>query len=155
LRLGKLVEYFALSSGTATFKPHVTLVSGFNDAPEILMKKMKILAGNYKSPMIKFLSIKTKPKYFQAFFLKCERTDALMELNLEAQKLFNHRYGYEPHLSLMYGNVKNTEKKLLLQKLPAISLPSLSFKAAKISLWHAKGRVQDWVLIKQEKFGKV
>jgi 2'-5' RNA ligase len=138
------IEDFAKRAGTPVFLPHVTLVPGLHGSEEELIEKMRRLAGS-ESFSIQFGGTKVGDVYHKCLYLECERGEALMSLRGRAEELFDASTPYHPHLSLAYGVPEGQLRDIFVRE----SAKHVVFTARRISLWLARGKVEDWKKIQE------
>ncbi|CAD6886212.1 unnamed protein product [Tilletia controversa] len=116
---------------TPIFEPHVTLLSGFDEADSKkgveqiweITKKEVLEWGKSRSSGsldVKLEDVTTRNMFFQCILASLHKDERLMALNLRLRKAFNLDHSqpaYFPHLSLLYGNltpeeIQNTIKTL-------------------------------------------
>ena len=142
--LKNIIVDFSVETQSPLFDPHVTLLGGITMPVEKIMEKMKILIERKRTITLSLTAIDSTDLYYKSVFLECEKTNELMELNHEAQKLFAQAQEYNPHLSLLYSNISQIKKDLLLEKISHELVLPLSFRANSLSLWKAFGRADEW-----------
>ena len=109
------------------FDPHITLVSSFLGREEHLVEKTKTISNKITPFNITFNKIKYLDEFFRSLFItiasdnqfKSARKIALSELgDFKRRKKKNN---YIPHMSLVYGDYKQEEKKRMIRSI--ISIP--------------------------------
>ncbi len=83
-------------------------------------------------------------KFFRALFIRADETQAVMEANDLARKIFGIKTErpYMPQMSLFYGNLPVETKKLIIAHLG--DSPGGSFKVRRIHLFSTSGQTGDW-----------
>ena len=106
------------------FEPHMTLLGNINnELPEIELK-VKELATYVDKLELSLGSVSLSTTYFQSVFVRVNSTAKLMQLNLDAKKIFSMENDvFMPHISLLYGNhdMAIREKAALSLQFPASS----------------------------------
>lgn len=101
---------------STAFEPHITLVIIKSINEEEAIEKSRALIESLKPFEVFLDEISFLDTYFRCLFVKAKKTKDLMEANKKAQKIFNVKDDYMPHLSLMYGNFpEETKKKVIRQ----------------------------------------
>lgn len=140
----KIIDAIAQRAGTPSFLPHVTLLPGLQGTEEILIEKMRELA-TVEPFHITFTKVATGEAYHKCLFLECESSEELMSLRKKGEEIFEQPPTYYPHLSLGYGIDQELGEELAIE----LSTKQFDFKVAGISLWHAKGLVEEWRKVTQ------
>ena len=135
----KVIDAIAHRAGTPSFLPHVTLLPGLQGSEEVLIEKMRELA-TVQPFHIAFTKVGTGEAYHKCLFLQCEHSEELMSLRKKGEEIFEQPPTYYPHLSLGYGVDKELREELAVE----LFKKQFIFKVTRISLWHAKGLVEEW-----------
>src|SRR3990167_6942781 len=145
-RLKNIIVDFSTEAQSPLFEPHVTLLGGISIAMTVekIIEKMKTLTEKKRTITLSLTATHSSDSYYQSIFLECKKTKVLASLNHKAQKLFSQTGEYNPHLSLLYSNISQTKKNLLLKKISHKIVLPLNFVVDKISLWKALGLAERW-----------
>ncbi|KAE8211641.1 hypothetical protein CF327_g4614 [Tilletia walkeri] len=114
-----------------TFEPHVTLLSGFEnaDTKEGLDKIWEVTKHEVSEwskdrsagPLdVKLEDVTTRNMFFQCILASLHKDEELMALNLRLRKAFNLDHSqpaFFPHLSLLYGDLTPEEVRQTIQDL--------------------------------------
>lgn len=140
-KLKSIVDDLANSHGNPTFEPHLTLIGDIEgDIPEI-KEKMQSLKDSAKSLNLTLSEVSISTTFFQSVFIRVKSTAALMQLNMDAKKLFNLENNFfMPHISLFYGGSLEEREKLSGE----MSLERENFKVAKLVLAPVTEDPKDW-----------
>ena len=133
------IDDVAVRAHTPTFLPHVTLLSGLQGEEADLVKRMHLLGNAHPFPVL-FSGIATGNVYHKCLYLECEYTEPLMELRIKGEKIFAQPHAYHPHLSLGYGLDPSFRDEFCRE----LAGKKFSFLVEEISLWHARGFVDEW-----------
>ena len=148
-KLQNTINRLAEKYGGVKFEPHVTLLARIPKADEAeLIEKTEELAKAINPFEIKPKEISTEDAYFRALYCKVEPNNELKEYHQKALKIFGIQdvNPYIPHLSLYYGNVKQSIKD---EMIASLSLPTnMKFLVDKIYLYRTEGEATDWVRIR-------
>lgn len=137
--LQQLILDIAARAGTPVFKPHVTLLPGLRGEEQTLAALTRNLAGAGACPIF-FTGAQTGEAYHKCLYLECEPSPALLALRRRGEELSGLSSQFHPHMSLAYG----LSGEPLKQELAALAGRTFDFTAERISLWHAKGSVEEW-----------
>ena len=123
--------------GGPRFKPHLTLLSGIETTHADAELKLKHLASRIRPFEIRLGRIEWRHEYFRCLFISAIPSEELAAAKREAHEAFemNPPPPFEPHVSLLYGNIDEALK----EELAAAAGGSLevSFKAAAVRLVNA------------------
>jgi 2'-5' RNA ligase len=89
------------------FIPHVTLLGEVLSTRKDVLTKTTELAGRVSPLRITIDSIATSRDHFRCIYASGHKTAELTALHALAERTFpqKHRWPFEPHLSLMYGEI--------------------------------------------------
>ncbi len=143
------------------FDPHVTLLGKLNLPPERvdeLVGKTEKLSKMLDEYPLEIRELECLPEfYFKCLFARVSLTHEVRTANLMAQGFFrssgwlNHPENYEPHLSLVYGNLNGNVKKDVIKKYGK-SL-DLDFTAKRVYLYSTEGGPTRWYKVQEFPFG--
>ena len=96
-------------------QPHVTLLSGMETTLTSAGVKLKHLAARVKPFTVRLGAIEWRQDYFRCLYATVELSDELAAAQRDAYDAFEMKPAppFEPHLSLLYGNVDEAVKKKL------------------------------------------
>jgi hypothetical protein len=141
----QIIQNWGESFGTPVFEPHITLFSGIDDISDELFYQLGVLAALNTSFELRPKEVLSRADYFRALYLSFETTPPLKNIYAELQTLFPHvRYPFEPHLSLLYGEIEAAEKRRLLTPDLMRHLQTLSFSAQTISIMDISDEPEMW-----------
>lgn len=87
------------------FEPHMTILGNIDKDLSEIEQKLKELANSVDKLELSLGSVSFSTTYFQSVFVRVNSTAKLMQLNLDAKKLFDMENSvFMPHISLLYGN---------------------------------------------------
>jgi 2'-5' RNA ligase len=114
-RITKVVRLAHKRGGGPQVQPHVTLLSGMETTMASAELKLKHLALRLKPFKIQLGKIESRQDYFRCLYAKAELSEELAEARRVAYAEFemNPPPPFEPHLSLLYGNIDETLKQEL------------------------------------------
>lgn len=103
--LKDIIDQLSKKYNGPVFEPHMTLLGNIeSDLPEI-EKKVKELASSITNLKLSLGPVSFSTTYFQSVFVRVNSIAQLMQLNLEAKRLFCRENDvFMPHMSLLYGN---------------------------------------------------
>lgn len=143
--LAQCITDIAKEYGTPSFVPHTTLLGGVDGTEEEMHAKTQELAEKLTPYEIYLGNIGSNGSYFQILFSKIEQTEAVMQANITAQKVFGVDSGtYFPHASLAYGDFSPEQVATLKQKVAERGISEMAFLVQGIELWRCEGDMTDW-----------
>jgi len=147
-KLSSLIIRLSNKYNTPMFKPHVTLIGGFDISEKDAISKTTEIAKNLKPYSIKINNLLYLNEYYKSLFLKVEKTKDVIKANFLARKIFNDERNeeYFPHLSLMYGNSSNQIKEKIISEIKEINL---EFGVDKIHLFSTANGPENWYKVKE------
>ncbi len=142
--LAEVIRGIAEELGTPVFMPHVTLLGGIPRSAGEISFGMGKLSQNLPSFPLTLSALAIGTNKYQCLIAVCAENRKLSVFNRRAQKLFGVNEAYQPHMSLMYGDVELKKKKLLKAQLESSLRLPLTFEVSMLSLWHIKGSADHW-----------
>lgn len=106
------------------FEPHMTLLGNIDSQLAKIEQNAKVLAARLDKLELSLASVSFSTTYFQSVFVRINSTAKMMQLNLDAKKIFSMENDvFMPHISLLYGHHDMTirEKAASSLRLPASS----------------------------------
>ncbi len=145
-QIKSVINQLSLEYKSSQFKPHMTLLGVFygENLSEVEQKTKKLTMINKLELTLDAISFSTT--YFQSVFVRINSTAKLMQLNLDAKKMFNRENNvFMPHISLLYGDHDmDTREKAASE----VKLPLASFAVDKFSITSAdSNNPKDWKII--------
>lgn len=140
-RISELSEQY----NTPTFEPHLTLLGGLKSNQAELINLTDILAHSLSPFTIELTDIGRGGTYFFCVFIKAKKSKALIRAHESAGKIFETESkpsSYNPHLSLLYGNLSLHEKERLINKMGRSY--DISFEARNLLLVQTSGSPEQW-----------
>ena len=140
-KLKFVVDGLAASHNNPAFEPHLTLIGDIEgEIPEI-NEKMQSLVDTAKDLELTLSEVSISTTFFQSVFVRVKSTAALMQLNMDAKKLFNLENNFfMPHISLFYGGSLKEREKLASE----INIEKEIFKISKLILAPVTEDPKDW-----------
>jgi hypothetical protein len=149
-KFSTLIESLAVELGTVKFVPHITLVGGINLARGTVLELVRSLSTELHPYVMPLGKMDYSDEFFRSLFVrvKCTR-DVKHGYDRASRVLPSGRLGrYEPHLSLMYGNVSSQVKMGLIERIG--SRMSDSFLAENLCIYETDpGDVTGWHQLEQ------
>ncbi|XP_073061352.1 cyclic phosphodiesterase-like [Primulina eburnea] len=138
-RLKKLMEGLRSQFGGPEFEPHVTVVGSISltesEARDSFTKACERLEA-YDARVEK---VATGTFFYQCVFLLLHPTPQVVEASAHCCATFGYKNStpYMPHLSLLYGDITEEEKKTAREKAYLLDedISSLSFKITHLALY--------------------
>lgn len=114
------------------FDPHMTLLGDIDGNLSAVEQKIKDLAKGLEKLELTLGPVSFSTTYFQSVFVRVNSNAKLMQLNLEAKKLFDMENNvFMLHISLLYGDHDMATRE---KAAASVDLPSSSFIADKLLL---------------------
>ena len=128
------------------FAPHVTLVGGFECSLEEARKRTVQLAADLaRIPVAPFMDVTKGERFHQCVYMRVEPNDQLATAHAIAAEAFEVKAGngggspYMPHLSLVYGDLPESDKDACVAEAAAQLYGDVEvmggWEATNISLW--------------------
>jgi hypothetical protein len=134
--------------------PHVSILGGIELPADEAKRRLERLADGFLPFSVRLGRLDWYNEYFRCFFARVEAGPELLSLYRRAQEVFeiNPRDAYEPHVSLIYGEVDEQKKKDLAVDLGGML--DVSFQANGLCLVDATGDVpvEQWHAIFEARF---
>src|SRR5699024_8554282 len=117
--LDQRIKWLSQKYDTPAFEPHITLVSDLRRPQHELIQLTKVLGGATSPFSIELTDLGYTGNYFQSLFYRVKKTPTYVSVHKTTGKFFGYHNNdkYFPHLSLMYGNVEEGEKRRLIEDL--------------------------------------
>ncbi len=145
--LGNLIKELSIHYLTPAFESHVTLIGNLVGSKLDVLAKTESLSNLIKPYQINLTTIDFLPDYFRSLFIHVQQNPEVMNANKEARKIFNQEQDplYQPHLSLMYGDLDQSIKKDIIKLIG--NKRELSFLVDKLYLYSTDGELKNWYSI--------
>lgn len=114
-KFSKIILEISKEYRSPAFEPHITLIIIKSMNEKEAIKKSRVLIESLRPFEIFLDKIDFLDTYFRCLFVKAKKTKDLMGANKKAQKIFNVKDDYMPHLSLMYGNFPEETKRKIIK----------------------------------------
>lgn len=126
------------------FSPHVTLFDRVEGNEAELLDRAKQVANELGAFELKCGELVTTPYYFRSFYIMLENAPELLRARQMASEKLDLRMtpGYEPHLSLIYGNLGGKDYGKLKDQVADSIPPSVSL--TRLQLIRLNVSVSDW-----------
>lgn len=149
----KRIEILSEKYSTPFFEPHVTLLSSLHYAQSKLIQLTNTLASRLEPLDIVLSKADHSDEYFKSVFVHVAEEPELLEARKTAQKIFGvSPKDFQPHLSLLYGNLDPDEKERILNVMGREF--HIRFRVRHLMLVNTTGPVEDWQNIHQAEFGR-
>ncbi|KAL6992343.1 hypothetical protein U1Q18_010451 [Sarracenia purpurea var. burkii] len=138
-RLKNLMTGLRSEFGGPEFEPHVTVVGAISLTEEDAVDKFRSACRGVKAYTATVEKVATGTFFYQCVFLLLQPTPEVMEASLHCTGHFGYRSSapYMPHLSLLYGDLSDEEKKKAQAKANLLdeSIGSVSFQISRLALY--------------------
>ncbi|XP_062016702.1 cyclic phosphodiesterase-like [Rosa rugosa] len=155
-RLKKLMEGLRAEFNGPYFDPHITVVGAITLTPEDALNKFKAASQAVKAYEAKVESVATGTFFYQCVFLLINPTPQVVEASAICCGHFGYNSStpYMPHLSLLYADLSDEDKKKAQEKASILdeSIASLSFPVTRLALY--KTDTEDKTLKSWEKIAE-
>ena len=150
-----IIQSASSSLDTFCFPPHITLVAAIMTSPEDVVERAKIVASKIAPYDFEFENVSQRNAYFQCVYCKMKRTEDVVNANKIAREVFTERRTdpeYMPHLSLVYGDFTEEQKKdtiipSLETQIQQLAPQTTTIPVDSIEVWSTQGDVSEWYLV--------
>jgi hypothetical protein len=133
---------------------HVSILGGIELPADDARRRLERLADGFLPFNVRLGRLDWYDEYYRSFFARVDASPELLSLYRRAQEVFDihPRDAYEPHVSLIYGDVRADRKKDLAIDLGGML--DVSFQANALCLVDATGEVpiEQWHTVFQARF---
>jgi 2'-5' RNA ligase len=139
------INEFSEAYNGPLFTPHLTLLGGLKSNRSELISITDLLAHSLSTFPIKLTDVDTGSDYFHCIFIKAKKSKELIHAHETAAKMFeveSNAKSYEPHVSLLYGNLSVNEKERIVNKMGRAF--DAEFTARHLLLVRTSGAPEQW-----------
>lgn len=138
-RVKKLMEGLRSEFGGPQFEPHVTVVGAISLTADDALAKFRSSCDGRKAYNATVDRVATGTFFYQCVFLLFHPTPEVVETSAHCSSHFGYKSStpYMPHLSLLYADLTEEEKKKAQEKANMLdeSISSLSFQISRLALY--------------------
>ncbi|KAE8728738.1 Cyclic phosphodiesterase [Hibiscus syriacus] len=138
-RVKKVMEGLRSEFGGPQFEPHVTVVGAISLAPDDALAKFRAACDGLKPYNATVDRVATGTFFYQCVFLLLHPTSQVVETSEHCSGHFGYKCSspYMPHLSLLYADISEEEKKKAQEKTNMLdeSIGGLSFEISRLALY--------------------
>ncbi|KAF5752792.1 putative Cyclic phosphodiesterase [Tripterygium wilfordii] len=138
-RLKKLMDGLRSEFGGPGFEPHITVVGAINLTPDDAITKFRSACEGLKAYDATVDRVATGTFFYQCVYLLIHPTPEVVEASVHCTRHFGYKSSttYMPHLSLLYGDLSDEEKKNAQEKVNVLdeSINGLSFPINRLALY--------------------
>ncbi|CAN0853634.1 Cyclic phosphodiesterase, partial [Linum grandiflorum] len=138
-QLKKLMDGLRSEFGGPDFQPHVTVVGAISLTEQDALSKFKSACEGVKSYTATVDRVAAGTFFYQCVYLLLHPTPEVVEASSLCSQHFGYKNSspYMPHLSLLYGDMSDEEKKKAQEKTVQLdgSINSMSFPISRLELW--------------------
>ncbi|KAK6264554.1 hypothetical protein QUC31_012726 [Theobroma cacao] len=139
VRVKKLMEGLRSEFGGPQFEPHVTVVGAISLTADDALAKFRSACDGLKAYTATVERVATGTFFYQCVFLLLHPTREVVEASAHCTGHFGYKSStpYMPHLSLLYADLTEEEKKKVQEKANILdeSIGSLSFQISRLALY--------------------
>ena len=142
-RFGGLVARLAAAHGTPRFHPHVTLIGGIG-AEDFVSESAEALAAATAPFDITLARPVGRDEFYRAVVVEALPSLPLLRLHHLARQAFDRLDDptpFEPHLSLVYGDLEKAQRDGIIRSLPDVRA---TFRVSSIGVWSTDGAPESW-----------
>ena len=144
--LAQLISRAAEHLGTPVFEPHVTLSGTRARSPEGLIRSLRSALGALTPIPITLAQIDHGSTYFRCIYARVMPQALLTNGRALACDVLHEPNGdFEPHLSLVYGELSQTDKLRVIAEFG--SRLDMMFAVDRAALYRTDGRPETWARI--------
>jgi len=104
-QLKTIIDKLSREYNSPTFQPHLTILEHIEMDPSEIKQKLETLNKNLIGLELSLGPVSFSTTSARCVFVRVNSTAKLMQLNLDAKKLFGFENDvFMPHISLMYGD---------------------------------------------------
>ncbi|XP_058188591.1 cyclic phosphodiesterase-like [Rhododendron vialii] len=138
-RLKKLMAGLRLEFDGPEFEPHVTVVGAISLTEDDAFDKFRAACQGVRAYTATVERVATGTFFYQCIFLLLHPTPQVLEASSHCTRHFGYKSStpYMPHLSILYGDLSNEEKKKAQEKTNILdeSINNLSFQISSLALY--------------------
>lgn len=140
--LKKTVAELATAYNGPMFEPHLTLLGNIDEDLSVIEQKVKDLTINMKGLELSLGPVSYSTTFFQSVFVRVNSSAQLMQLNLDAKKVFGMENDvFMPHISLLYGDHDSATREAAAAQ---VQLPQASFAVNEFVITPATLNPNEW-----------
>lgn len=144
-KLEREIRSLSLRYGTAVFAPHVTLLGGLEREEADIVELTEAFAARQRSFPVEIRSLEFSDEFYRNFYAVVEG-EKLLDAHFTARPHFSApKRDYKPHLSLLYGNLRMTERSLLLTEFG--ELIGYRFRIEELAIFRTEGPAAGWTML--------
>ncbi|GAB2299035.1 hypothetical protein Dimus_033109 [Dionaea muscipula] len=138
-RVKTLMDGLRSEFGGPEFEPHITVVGAIYLSDEDAVQKFRSACDGLKAYTATVESVSTGTFFYQCVFLLLHPSPEVVEASSHCSSHFGYKNSssYMPHMSLIYGDITDEEKKKAREKAVILdeSINSLSFPVTRLALY--------------------
>ena len=145
--LEKIINKLSKKYNSILFKPHITIWGLTDIELNKIIKTCKNIAIEIQSFNVEFLNISHSKKFWKTVFVNLKINNNMIKIynNLENEFQKNINYIFEPHISLIYKNMQEGNKKEILDNLKIKN----QFKISSICILKYSNKIENWEIVKK------
>jgi 2'-5' RNA ligase len=142
-RFGGLIDRLAARHGTPRFHPHLTLLGALG-ADDHVARRAQLLAADTAPFEITLARTVGRDEFFRAVVVEAAPSLPLLRLHHLAREAFDKLDDpspFEPHLSLVYGDLPRALRDEIIAGLPDVHA---RFRVTSLGVWSTDGTPEQW-----------
>jgi hypothetical protein len=142
--IAALIGELAARFGTPSFPPHVTLMAGIQEAPDLVVARGREMARVLRDFSIRFNGLEHSAEYFRALIVRVTPDLPILDARRRAQMaLPGEPVGpFVPHLSLLYGSLPVETRRHLMGEVSASAPDTIVLRH--LDVVSTEGPVSEW-----------
>ncbi|WCJ27283.1 RNA ligase/cyclic nucleotide phosphodiesterase family protein [Euphorbia peplus] len=138
-RFENLMDGLRSEFGGPKFQAHVTVVGAVSLTEQDALDKFRSACNGVKAYTATVNRVATGTFFYQCVYLLLHPTDEVVKASAHSSEHFGYKSEtpYMPHMSILYGDLTESEKKKAEEKANIIdeSINGLSFQISRFQLW--------------------
>tara|TARA_B110001454_G_C12693413_1_gene423249 strand:- start:1060 stop:1554 length:495 start_codon:yes stop_codon:yes gene_type:complete len=145
--LEKIISNLSKKYNSNLFQPHITIWGLTNVELDKISKICKNISIEIKSFNVEFLNILYSDNFWKTLFLNLKTNKNMTKIykNLENEFEKNGNHIFEPHISLIYKNMQEKDKKEIIENIKIKD----QFKISNISILKYSDKIENWKIVKK------
>ncbi len=146
--LQEIINELSKKYNSVSFKPHITAYGFVNIKLDKISKICRDISARFEPFNVEFLNISYSDDFWKTLFVNLKTSMIMSEIHNNLRNKFQkvENYVFEPHISLIYNNMSNNDKKEISKNIKL----KKQFRIDSISILHYSDKIENWKIV--EKF---